>query len=55
MGTKGFTFEGPFFLNAWGKIIGWDEEKEAHAKRLVMVRKLLTNNNFCGNLIIEKQ
>ena len=35
VGTKGFTFEGPFYLNARGKIVGWDEEKEAHAKKLV--------------------
>ena len=35
VGTKGFTFEGPFYLNARGKIIGWDEEKEAHAKKIV--------------------
>ena len=35
VGTKGFTFEGPFYLNARGRIIGWDEEKEAHAKKLV--------------------
>ena len=34
VGTKGFAFEGPFYLNARGKIIGWDEEKEAHAKKL---------------------
>ncbi len=35
VGTKGFTFEGPFYLNARGKITGWDEEKEAHARKLV--------------------
>ena len=35
MGTKGFTFEGPFYLNRRGQIIGWDEEKEEHAKKLV--------------------
>ena len=35
VGTKGFTFEGPFYLNARGRIVGWDEEKEAHAKKLV--------------------
>ena len=37
VGTKGFTFEGPFYLNTRGKIIGWDEE--AHAKKLA-VREL---------------
>ena len=35
MGTKGFTFEGPFYLNRRGEIIGWDEEREAHARKLV--------------------
>ena len=35
MGTKGFTFEGPFYLDRWGNITGWDEEREAHAKKLV--------------------
>lgn len=35
VGTKGFTFEGPFYLDRRGRIIGWDEEKEAHAKKLV--------------------
>ena len=35
VGTKGFTFEGPFYLNRRGEIIGWDEEKEVQAKKLV--------------------
>lgn len=35
VGTKGFTFEGPFYLNRRGDIIGWDEEKEVQAKKLV--------------------
>ncbi len=35
VGTKGFTFEGPFFLDKRGRITGWDEEKEDHAKKLV--------------------
>ncbi|HIZ45366.1 MAG TPA: metallophosphoesterase [Firmicutes bacterium] len=35
VGTKGFTFEGPFYLNRRGSIIGWDEEREEQAKRLV--------------------
>lgn len=33
--TKGFTFEGPFYLDARGRIIGWDEEAEEHARKLV--------------------
>ncbi len=35
VGTKGFTFEGPFYLDRRGRIAGWDEEAELHAKRLV--------------------
>ena len=35
VGTKGFTFEGPFYLDGQGRVIGWDEEREAHAKMLV--------------------
>ena len=35
VGTKGYTFEGPFYLDGRGRITGWDEEKEVHAKKLV--------------------
>ncbi|MBO5998866.1 MAG: metallophosphoesterase [Lachnospiraceae bacterium] len=35
VGTKGFTFEGPFYLDGRGHITGWDEEAEEHAKKLV--------------------
>lgn len=35
VGTKGFTFEGPFYLDRWGNITGWDEQKEARAEKLV--------------------
>ena len=35
VGTKGHCFEGPFYLNARGRIVGWDEEAEEHAKKLV--------------------
>lgn len=35
VGTKGFTFEGPFFLNRRGQIVGWDEAEEKHAVKLV--------------------
>ena len=33
--TKGFTFEGPFYLDGRGHIVDWDEEAEQHAKKLV--------------------
>ena len=35
VGTKGFTFEGPFYLNRRGQIIGWDEQEAEHAAMLV--------------------
>ena len=35
VGTKGHCFEGPFYLNRRGRIIGWDEEKEARSRKLV--------------------
>ncbi len=35
VGTKGHTFEGPFYLDRRGRIIGWDEKAEEHAKKLV--------------------
>ena len=35
VGTKGYTFEGPFYLNARGRIVGWDEKAEDHARKLV--------------------
>ena len=34
-GTKGYTFEGPYYLDSRGRIIGWDEKEEAHAKKLI--------------------
>ena len=35
VGTKGHTFEGPFYLDARGHVIGWDEEEAARAEQLV--------------------
>lgn len=35
VGTKGYTFEGPFYLDGRGRIMGWDEEREEQAKKLV--------------------
>ena len=34
VGTKGFTFEGPFYLNMQGGIVGWDKRMEAHADKI---------------------
>lgn len=35
VGTKGYTFEGPFLVNRYGQIISWKEEDELKARRLV--------------------
>lgn len=35
VGTKGYTFEGPFYVNQRGRILGWDQAAEAQAKKLV--------------------
>ena len=35
IGTKGYTFEGPFYLDRRGKIKGWDEKEAEHAEKLV--------------------
>lgn len=34
VGTKGITFEGPFYLNRYGQITGWDEKAAAQAEKL---------------------
>ena len=33
--AKGYTFEGPFYLDGRGRIVDWDDKAEAHAKKLV--------------------
>ncbi len=35
VGTKGFTFEGPFLVDRYGRILDWDREEEAHSRKLV--------------------
>ncbi len=35
VGTKGHCFEGPFWLDARGRILGWDEAAELQSKKLV--------------------
>ena len=35
VGTKGYTFEGPFYLDRYGHICGWDEAEAEHAEKLV--------------------
>ena len=35
VGTKGFTFEGPFYIGRDGRVIGWDTEAAERAEKLV--------------------
>ena len=35
VGTKGFAFEGPFYIDRRGRVVGWDEKNEEHAKKIV--------------------
>ena len=35
VGTKGFTFEGPFYLNRRGQVTGWDHEEQERSEKLV--------------------
>lgn len=46
VGTKGFTFEGPFYLDGRGRIIGWDEKEEEHARKLVQRERERLRTSF---------
>ena len=35
VGSKGYCFEGPFYLDRRGKVMGWDEEAEAQAEKII--------------------
>lgn len=35
VGTKGYTFEGPFYLDRRGRVTGWDEKEAVRAEKLV--------------------
>ena len=35
VGTKGYCFEGPFYVNRQGRVIGWDRSEEEKAAKLV--------------------
>ena len=55
VGTKGHCFEGPFYLNRRGQIIGWDVKNEARSKKLVdrEIDRLQTDikNILCFSII----
>ncbi|MBQ9210133.1 MAG: metallophosphoesterase [Clostridia bacterium] len=35
VGTKGFTFEGPFMINRKRQVVGWDEKKKERSEKLI--------------------
>ena len=46
VGTKGFTFEGPFYINRRGQIVGWDEAAEEHARKIVAREAVRLRESF---------
>ena len=46
VGTKGFTFEGPFYLDRYGRIVDWDVANEEHAKKLVEREAIRLRKSF---------
>ena len=52
VGTKGFTFEGPFFLNSRGRIVGWDEDARTHAEKIPEIPDVpaLPSNQHSGGI-----
>ncbi len=48
VGTKGHCFEGPFYLNRRGQIVGWDEKMEEHSGKLVNREMERLRNSFEG-------
>ena len=35
VGTKGYAFEGPYYVNQYGEVVGYDEAEFEHAEKLV--------------------
>ena len=47
VGTKGFTFEGPFLINRFtGEVLSWDQEAEKHAQKLVRREAIRLEDSF---------
>ncbi len=59
IGSKGFTFEGPFYLDRCGRIISWDLEAAERAERLIarlrtgfeLAKKTAMRSSFCSCII----
>ncbi len=56
VGTKGFCFEGPYYLNIYRQIVGWDEEAAEHARKIVSreLTRLRTSFEAAGAAGFEK-
>lgn len=47
VGTKGFTFEGPFLINRFtGEVLSWDQDAEKHAVKLVRREAIRLEDSF---------
>ena len=46
VGTKGYCFEGPFYLDRRGKVKGWDEEAEQSAEKLIQRELVRLRRSF---------
>ncbi|MCD8248378.1 MAG: metallophosphoesterase [Lachnospiraceae bacterium] len=46
VGTKGYAFEGPFYLDRKGRITGWDEAQEERAKKLIEREMIRLQTSF---------
>lgn len=46
VGTKGYTFEGPFYLDRRGMVIGWEEERRSRRRSLFSGKSPGFGNRF---------
>ena len=47
VGTKGFTFEGPFLINRFtGEVLSWDQDAEKHVQKLVRREAIRLEDSF---------
>ena len=46
VGTKGYCFEGPFYLDRRGRVKGWDEEAEQSAEKLIQRELVRLRRSF---------
>ena len=46
VGTKGYVFEGPYYVDGRGRIAGWDEKEKAHADKLIERESIRLRTSF---------